>query len=246
MAANKVTTACQEARPRLSPRCARKWSCGLLEGRARAPDGLEGLGLRVPGSTQHRPRWILRCKTERSGLLAAGCLQGATCALQVPPAQPRTPRGPRAHTDPRGHHPAGAQVGRGCTQAPWEVSRTNVPGLSEEAAAAASFGQTALQHYSRLLHTCTTRGPVGVLGSVYFEGFGQHGRSHPGSQQKGASCHMGPGWTSKSPPESLLWVLLRVLQELVSTFCAGAWVAIVEEKVECAQPGHGGLASLSP
>uniref|UniRef100_A0A8C0RGD0 Uridine phosphorylase 1 n=2 Tax=Canis lupus familiaris TaxID=9615 RepID=A0A8C0RGD0_CANLF len=61
---------------------------------------------------------------------------------QVPPAQPRTPRGPRAHTDPRGHHPAGAQVGRGCTQAPWEVSRTNVPGLSEEAAAAASFGQT--------------------------------------------------------------------------------------------------------
>lgn len=103
------------------------------------------MGLRVPGSTQHRPRWILRCKTERSGLLAAGCLQGATCALQVPPAQPRTPRGPRAHTDPRGHHPAGAQVGRGCTQAPWEVSRTNVPGLSEEAAAAASFGQTVRQ-----------------------------------------------------------------------------------------------------
>uniref|UniRef100_A0A8C0SS47 Nucleoside phosphorylase domain-containing protein n=1 Tax=Canis lupus familiaris TaxID=9615 RepID=A0A8C0SS47_CANLF len=64
---------------------------------------------------------------------------------QVPPAQPRTPRGPRAHTDPRGHHPAGAQVGRGCTQAPWEVSRTNVPGLSEEAAAAASFGQTELR-----------------------------------------------------------------------------------------------------
>uniref|UniRef100_A0A8I3N5S8 Uridine phosphorylase 1 n=2 Tax=Canis lupus familiaris TaxID=9615 RepID=A0A8I3N5S8_CANLF len=63
---------------------------------------------------------------------------------QVPPAQPRTPRGPRAHTDPRGHHPAGAQVGRGCTQAPWEVSRMNVPGLSEEAAAAASFGQTDL------------------------------------------------------------------------------------------------------
>uniref|UniRef100_A0A8I3RWI2 Uridine phosphorylase 1 n=1 Tax=Canis lupus familiaris TaxID=9615 RepID=A0A8I3RWI2_CANLF len=81
---------------------------------------------------------------------------------------------------------------------------------------------------------------------VRTDGFGQHGRSHPGSQQKGASCHMGPGWTSKTPPESLLWVLLRVLQELVSTFCAGAWVAIVEEKVECAQPGHGGLASLSP